>query len=148
LATEEEWEYACRAGSSTAYYWGDNPADAKNYGWYKDNSNEATHPVGQLKPNKYGLFDMSGHVGEWCAKSDPRGRPVLRGGAFTDEPAKLRSAARMIENDEWNELDPNSPQSVWWLSAADFTGFRVACDEEKPTDAATSAASGDTPRRQ
>ena len=147
LPTEEEWEYACRAGSATAYYWGDNPAQAKDYGWYKENSQDVTHPVGRLKPNQYGLFDMAGNVGEWCAKADPRSRPVLRGGAFTDDAAKLRSAARLLETAEWNELDPNDPQSVWWLSAADFTGFRVACDEEKSTGAATSTPPVNTPGR-
>jgi len=147
LPTEAEWEYACRAGSFTAYYWGDNPADAKDYAWYKDNAKEAPHPVGRLKPNKYGLFDMAGNVGEWCAKSDPKGPPVLRGGAFTEECAKLSSSARMLETAEWNELDPNEPRSVWWLSSADFSGFRVACDEGKPTDAAAPTVPVDTPRR-
>jgi mono/diheme cytochrome c family protein len=62
---------------------------------------------------------------------------VLRGGAWTEEVTKLRSASRMVETEEWNENDPQSPQSVWWLSAADFTGFRVVCDENGATAAAS-----------
>ena len=140
LPTEQEWEYACRAGSTTAYFWGKDAAQAKEYGWFKDNSKEVTHLVGKLKPNAFGLYDIVGNVGEWCAKADAKGQKVLRGGAWTEEVTKLRSASRMVETEEWNENDPQSPQSVWWLSAADFTGFRVVCDEEGATAAAAAPA--------
>ncbi len=139
LPTEEEWEYACRAGATTTYFWGDDAAQAKEYAWFKDNAGEGTHLVGKLKPNKFGLYDITGNVGEWCLKADPKAPGVLRGGAWTEETSKLRSAARMVEVEEWNENDPQSPQSIWWLSAADFTGLRVVCDEESG-DAAAAAA--------
>jgi formylglycine-generating enzyme required for sulfatase activity len=131
LATEEEWEYACRAGAATPFFWGADAAQAKDYGWFKENSvdatgRETTHPVGKLKPNKFGLLDIVGNVAEWCQKTDPKGMGVIRGGSFMDDPAVgLRSASRNIETEDWNELDPQSPQSVWWLSAADFVGFRI-----------------------
>ena len=64
LPTEAEWEYACRAGTSTKYYWGSYPNGG--YAWYFDNSDESTQPVRQKKPNVWGLYDMSGNVCEWC----------------------------------------------------------------------------------
>ena len=85
LPTESEWEYACRAGTKTNYYWGDKMDGA--YCWYEDNSGDIIHPVGEKKPNACGLYDMSGNVWEWCSDYWPNSCSkfrVIRGGSWFD----------------------------------------------------------------
>lgn len=147
LPTEAEWEYACRAGTSTAYSFGDDPAQLGEYAWDFDNSDGAYHKVGGKKPNAWGLFDMHGNVAEWvidqyddgsfyksCAdklavapvnwptKLYPR---VVRGGSWDDDADRLRSAARRGSQASWKVQDPQLPKSIWYFTDARFVGFRV-----------------------
>jgi formylglycine-generating enzyme required for sulfatase activity len=148
LPTEAEWEYACRAGSKTAYSFGDSARDLSRYAWYLDNSEAMPHAVGLKKPNAWGLYDMHGNVAEWCLDLYnkefyktfdplvPVEAPVLmpeeqayphvvRGGSWDDDASRLRCAARRASTVEWNRQDPQRPRSIWWLTDALFVGFRV-----------------------
>jgi formylglycine-generating enzyme required for sulfatase activity len=141
LPSEAEWEHACRAGSTTAYFFGDDAAQLGDYAWYYDNASETTHLVGQKKPSPWGLFDIHGNVGEWCldqfsregykrlegktptaaeaiawpTKLYPRS---IRGGSWDEDAERLRSAARRgSDDDDWRAEDPNFPQSPWWFTS-------------------------------
>jgi len=117
LPTEAEWEYACRAGTKTRYFFGDSPGKLKFYAWYKKNSGKRAHPVGKRKPNDWGLYDMAGNLREWCndwyaadyyaqsPKQDPRGpaegtKRVLRGGCWATREDTCTSAVRFADAPE------------------------------------------------
>lgn len=130
LPTEAEWEYACRAGTTTRYSCGNQLSP--ECAWFKKNSYSQTHPVGAKQPNAWGLYDMHGNVCEWCADwydgnfysrspaCDPKGpaagsRRVMRGGCWLMSGGRCRSATRLSE-------EPTEDCS------ACLGGFRVALD--------------------
>jgi formylglycine-generating enzyme required for sulfatase activity len=110
LPTEAQWEYACHAGTTTRWNTGDQPESLNDSAWSNQNSGNTTHPVGEKKPNAWGVYDLHGNLGEWCADwygnpypngdaTDPSGPPsgqskVIRGGAWGDDPINVRSAYR------------------------------------------------------
>lgn len=113
LPTSDEWEHACRAGTTTWFYTGDAESDLDRAGWYRDNSGEKTHPVGQKEPNAFGLYDMHGNVWEWTSTA-PGASRVLRGGGWCDGAGYCGSS----------RSGGNSPDD-----RNDFLGFRVVLDK-------------------
>lgn len=151
LPTEAEWEYACRAGATTVYPFGNDSTVLKKYGWYATNSGGRYHKVGELQPNAWGLYDMLGNVAEWtldqydesyltqAPATDPWRQPTARtprsikGGNYQDDAAHLRSAARLKSDPNWNRRDPQIPKSKWWNADAPFIGFRIVRPVKQPT---------------
>jgi formylglycine-generating enzyme required for sulfatase activity len=154
LPTEAEWEYACRAGTTTVYFFGNDSTQLDKYAWYEKNSGEKFHKTGEKLPNAWGLYDMLGNVMEWTidhyeanryntiAGIDPmvafnpvRYPKVLRGGGFGSTAAQLRSAKRVASDPIWNRRDPQIPKSRWWITDAPSTGFRLVRPLQQPTAA-------------
>ena len=141
LATEAEWEYACRAGTTTRYSFGDDDSKLGEYAWHFANAGEKYQQVGKKKPNPWGLHDMHGNVAEWVLDAyvadyskvgDVPYTPgaseyphVARGGSWDDDPEALRSAARRSSDPSWKMRDPQLPKSKWYLTDAQFLGFRI-----------------------
>jgi formylglycine-generating enzyme required for sulfatase activity len=134
LPTEPEWEYACRAGSQTAYCYGNDPTDLELFAWF--DKRDGTHPVGQKLPNLWGLYDMHGNVQEWCwgspcpppggTQTDPRRRPGL---AYAKQPEIWDSlGVRTARGGAWNygPLACRSAMRQGFNGTYDFIGFRIA----------------------
>ncbi len=155
LPTEAEWEHACRAGTTTAYSFGDNADELDAYAWFGDNTDGKLPNVGTKKPNPWGLHDMHGSVMEWvidghspegyaalAGKSNPipfteaiqwpkeLSHRCLRGGGWEDDAVALRSAARVSSDDEaWKTTDPNIPKSPWWYTDDPLEPWAFACSD-------------------
>jgi formylglycine-generating enzyme required for sulfatase activity len=142
LPTEAEWEYACRAGSPT----GIPSAGLDEYAWHANNSaaqfmSKTYHNVGTKKPNAWGLYDMLGNVMEWtldqyapypaAAQANPWVKSTtsyphaVRGGSWNDEPANVTCTARVQSDASWKKQDPQLPKSVWYMTDAQWLGFRL-----------------------
>ena len=124
VPTEAEWELACREGEVGDWKIAQDELEASE--WYTANSDSLTHPVGKKSPNKLGLFDMLGNVGEWA--TDINGKPVLCGGDFSFDASLMTPFVRRYWSPKWQTTDPQLPKSRWWLSDGFFVGFRLACD--------------------
>ncbi len=153
LPTEAEWEYACRAGTTTAYSFGDDASQLKEYGWFAENAGEGYKQVGKKKPNPWGLYDMHGNVAEWVLDQYvPEGFPLdllkpvnpllvpktlyprtVRGGGWDKTAIDCRSAAREGSTEDWIAQDPQFPVSIWYLTDALHVGFRIVRPFDEPT---------------
>jgi formylglycine-generating enzyme required for sulfatase activity len=143
LPTEAEWEYACRAGTTNE------PSPLGDYAWYAANSSEKYQKVATRKPNAWGLYDMLGNVMEWTLDqyapypAGPQINPwvkatkpyphAVRGGSWNDPPEMVRCAARVASDATWKQQDPQLPKSIWYLTDAQWLGFRLVRPAKVPT---------------
>tara|TARA_R100000789_G_scaffold100599_1_gene112027 strand:- start:6528 stop:7415 length:888 start_codon:yes stop_codon:yes gene_type:complete len=165
LPSEAEWEYACRAGTETEYHTGDGAAALSAVGWFAENSESKTHPVGEKLPNDFGLYDMHGNVWEWCSDAIDANAYRKRVAGARDPGVKAsdigkseEDAYRVLRGGSWNF-------SEWWCRAAYRNwrkpvirywdrGFRVCLflgpcpDEPDSTEAESEPVPGDGVRRE
>ena len=149
LPTEAEWEYACRAGTTTPYYFGSDPKQLGEYAWYSANSDGKYQKVATKKPNAWGLYDMLGNVMEWTLdqyepyKPGPETSPwvkatapyphAVRGGSWNDPADMLRCASRVASDPSWKQQDPQLPKSIWYETDAQWLGFRLLRPAKVPS---------------
>ena len=143
LPTEAEWEYACRAGATTAT----GPGPLADHAWFASNSalpgftDGTYHKIGTKKPNAWGLYDMLGNVMEWTLDqyarytAAPQENPwvtstapyphVVRGGSWSNDEADVTCTVRVASDPSWKRQDPQLPKSIWYMTDAQWLGFRL-----------------------
>jgi len=119
LPTEAEWQLACEQSGITREQAGD-------YAWTDENADLTPHPVGAKKADANGLHDLWGNVREWVKRGEDD--YVAAGGSFSDTLDEVGCNARHEFERDWQMTDPQIPKSVWWLSDAEFMGFRIVCE--------------------
>jgi formylglycine-generating enzyme required for sulfatase activity len=128
LPTEAQWEYACRAGTTTRYSFGDDPAKLDDYAWWSENAKDTTHPVGQKKPNAWGLCDMHGNVWERCV--DWFGEDYYAKSPAEDPVGPDSGASRVLRGGSWYDGGPDGFRCAYRYDYdPDYRangGFRVA----------------------
>ena len=153
LPTEAEWEYACRAGSKTAFCFGDDVEKLDEYAWHGYNSEYTYHPVATKKPNQWGIHDMHGNVAEWVLDgfdasyrktvaagavnpwniSLTRYPRIVKGGSWDQDQDECRSAARLQSVNDWKDTDPQVPKSIWYHTDGQHIGFRIVRPLKTPS---------------
>ncbi|MCK0148045.1 formylglycine-generating enzyme family protein [Arenibacter sp. F26102] len=151
LPTEAEWEYAAKAGTNTAYSFGDDVTKLDEYAVYYKNSNNQYAKVGSKLPNPWGLYDMHGNVSEWTldeykenafaltesknpwVKATVIHPRVIKGGSWDDDARTLRSSARIASSLKLQKRDPQIPKSFWWNTDSNFIGFRLVSPKVQPS---------------
>ncbi len=143
LPTEAEWEYACLAGSSSE------PSPLGDYAWYAANSKGKYQKVETKKPNAFGLYDMLGNVMEWTLDAYAPYKPgdqvnpwvratapyphAVRGGSWNDPAGQVSCTARVASDPSWKEQDPQLPKSIWYMTDAQWLGFRLVRPSKVPS---------------
>lgn len=122
LPTEAEWEYACRAGSSGRFYFGENESELRSYGWFEGNAAAAPHPVGQRKPNAWGLYDMIGNVWEWC--NDFYGVKYYRESPAENPHGPREGEKRVLRGGAWSS---STDSCTCWTRNCDEAGLTDVC---------------------
>jgi formylglycine-generating enzyme required for sulfatase activity len=146
LPTEAEWEYACRAGADPQQA---DPSKLGDYAWYAANSQGKYQKVATRRPNAWGLYDMLGNVMEWTLDQYAPYQPgaavnpwvkastpypnAVRGGSWNDGPEMLRCSARVASDAAWKQQDPQLPKSIWYLTDAQWLGFRLVRPAKLPS---------------
>lgn len=119
LPTVEEWQHACQLSKITTDM-------LKEYAWFEDNSDNASHKVATKKQDAQGLYDLDGNLAEWCIQADGTG--AVAGGSYRDSADEVGCQSVRPHSPKWNQTDPQIPRSLWWLADAGWIGFRIVCD--------------------
>lgn len=128
LPTQAEWSYLALAGQSGDFCCGFDQDSIEVFGWSKESSNHSTHPVRELAPNSFGLYDMHGNAAEWVT-SDSR-KPLAYGGGYRDSASECTASSFQRQSSSWNQSDPQIPKSQWWLADCSWVGFRFVIESD------------------